>query len=337
MRLLLLTQRIDERDTNLAVHVRWLREIASQFEHVEVIAQAVGEMPSLPNITLHSLGKEQGKNKLAQALRLLSLLSVAVRRADAVLVLMVPLYVIASWPFAAFFRKPIFLWYTHKHVSQPLRLAEKMVKLIFSASQESFRLTTSKVRFLGHAIDTQLFSLSQTPRDSGLLVTVGRIAPVKRLELMIEAVTRVREAGRDVRLEVIGEPILEADQPYAERLKRTAPSFVKFSGALQPERVAECYQAAAACLNASATGSLDKVILEAMACGCPVVTTNEAFREIASEGFVESADAQALADKITTLLQTPIKEEILRARIIQGHDMKTTLTKLIREIKSSIV
>ena len=37
-------------------------------------------------------------------------------------------------------------------------------------------------------------------------------------------------------------------------------------------------------IHTSETGSLDKVVLEALACGCPVSTTNPALKFMESEG-----------------------------------------------------
>ncbi len=342
MRLLLITQRIDARDTNLAVHVRWLREIASQVDHVDVIAQSVGDAPALSNVTLRSLGKEQGKGKFGQMLRLLGMLPGVVRRADAVLVLMVPLYVLAAWPFAFLRRKPMFLWYTHKHVSWHLRIAERLLTGIFSASKESFRLPTRKVQFLGHAVDTEFFSPGDEPRAPGHLVTVGRIAPAKRIELMIDAVELLRRGGRDVWLDIIGEPILESDKTYADVLRRDVEqsgltNFIHFLGPKSPEEVVDLSRRASVCLNASVTGSLDKAGLEAMATGCPFVTTNEAFRDIVPEGFVSEASPERFALRISEMLDRHPGVSVLRDRVLAGHDMKTTLTKLLAIVKRSTV
>jgi glycosyltransferase involved in cell wall biosynthesis len=303
-------------------------------DRIDVIAQSVGAADLPANVVIHSLGKERGASKFAQAFRLLRLGVILVPRADRVLVLMVPFYVVALWPFAFFWRKPLFLWYTHKHVSRLLRFAERLVTEIYSASRESFRLPTDKVRFLGHAIDTELFHPGEKPRDQDLFITVGRIAAVKRVELLIEAIAILRGKGRHARLEIIGEPILSADRTYYDRIQRMVQergytSFVSFVGAKSPEAVAERYRQASVCLNASETGSLDKAILEAMASGCPCVTTNEAFRDILPEGYVHVGTAEAFADRMASILSKPHDQAILRSRVLQRHDMKTTLKSLI--------
>ncbi|GEM_PF-459096 len=305
LRLLVITQRVDSRDTNLAVHVRWLNEFAGLCESVTVIAQSVGmyELPS--NVRVLSLGKEHDTLKLVQFYRFYRHVWRETRNVDSMLVLMVPLYVLLVAKIAFWRRKPIYLWYTHKRVSMTLRVATLFVRRVFSASPASFRLKTPKVHYMGHAIDTDFFtpdpSVSRTP---GKLVTVGRVTQVKRLDVLIEAVANLRKQGRDVTLDIVGVTVVDQDREYEKRLHEQILRLgldgqVTFRGGQSEEQVRRAYQTSSVCLNASATGSLDKAVLEAMACGCPVVTSNEAFTAIVPpDYFVPSGTANAFAEAI---------------------------------------
>jgi glycosyltransferase involved in cell wall biosynthesis len=332
--LLIMTQRVDEDDRNLAVHLRWIRMFVSMGIRVTVIAQSVGRHGLPEQVKVFSLGKEAGASKGSQLLRLVRLAWPALKKADRALVLMSPIYVLLLAPLAVLRDCPLYLWYTHKHVSRTLRAAVSCVRLVFSASPESFRLKTPKVRFLGHAIDTDFFVPAGLPRDPLDLVTVGRLSRAKRIEHMIEAVKLLRRDGRDYRLTVIGEPIMEEDHASIAKLKHRVEQegldgWVMFLGGRSPEDVRRAYQRAGACLNASQTGSLDKALLEAMACGCPVVTTNEAFRLIAPEGFVGADSAEAMARALDRVLAHPLDAATLRERVTAGHDMQKTLGKML--------
>lgn len=340
MRLLVITQRVDSRDTNLAIHVRWLQELSILCETVTVIAQSVGshELPS--NVRVLSLGKEAGASKLRQYFRLQGFLWKETSKCDSILVLMVPLYVLLSAKIAMLRRKPIYLWYTHKHVSLTLRAATPFIRRVFSASPESFRLKTKKVRFLGHAIDTDFFTTdADVKRQEGKIVTVGRISPVKRLEILIDAVKELREKGTRASLDIVGAPILEQDRAYAMQLREQIDrlglgEFVRFRGGLSPAEVRTEYQTASVCANASATGSLDKAILEAMACGCPSVTSNEAFVGIVPEqAFVRQANGSTFACAIEAAVVASSDPAGIRSRIVRDHNLHTTLTALVEEMK----
>ena len=64
------------------------------------------------------------------------------------------------------FQKKTLLWYTHKAVNWKLKLAEKLVDKIFTASKESFRLPSKKVEITGHGIDLEKFK-SQNAAKGG--------------------------------------------------------------------------------------------------------------------------------------------------------------------------
>ncbi len=339
--LLVVTQRVDEADRNLSVHVRWLRWFAAECAKVQVITQAVGTYDLPSNVQVASLGKERGASRFTQFLRLMRMSWRSVREADVVFVLMSPLYVLLLWPFAVLQGKPVFLWYTHKHVSWTLRLAVRCVKKVFSASPESFRLKTNKVEYTGHTIDTDFFvPASDKARKAGKLVTVGRLSPAKRIEFMIAAVEHLRVNGHDFTLEIIGEPIMEHDKPYVERVQKMVKDhglgWVHFVGGLPAEAVREAYQTAQVSMNASLTGSLDKSLLEAMACGCPVVTTNEAFMTIAPEGFVAGTAPEDFAAALADVLERPVSSERLRERILDGHRLSATLGRILTTITSYV-
>lgn len=343
LRLLVVTQRVDDRDTNLATHVRWLKEFASLCESVTVITQSVGTYELPQNVRVLSLGKERGASKLKQFLRLHAFVWKEALRHDAIFVLMVPLYVVWAAPAALLARRPIYLWYTHKHVSWTLRTAVFFVRRVFSASQESFRLNTPKARFIGHAIDTDFFTPdSSVTRTHGKLITVGRISSVKRLDLLIDAIDSLRRQGRDVTLHIIGVPVVEQDHFYKMRLHEQLArlgldDFVSFCGGLSEGDILRAYQTASVCLNASQTGSIDRAMLEAMACGCPVVTSNEAFRVVVPlGGFVDPATPQAFADAIRSQLDHPVALEALRPIVVGRHNLQRTLGALVADMREAV-
>jgi glycosyltransferase involved in cell wall biosynthesis len=346
LRLLVITQRVDAKDANLAVHVRWLREFAQHCKQVTVIAQSVGTHDLPSNVRVISLGKEKGAWKITQWLRLKRHVFFALFTHDAVLVLMVPLYAFVAGFWASFFRKPVYLWYTHKHVSLMLRLAMFFVRRVFTASKESFRLASTKVMVTGHAIDTEFFQraeagsvLTQDP----LIVSIGRISPKKRLDVLIRVISVLRKRGKEAHLRIIGDVITDEDVAYAEELKTLVISlnseqYVTFERGMAQFGVREVYQSNVIALNASATGSLDKSVLEAMSCGCFVITSNEAFRGIVPDGaYVKDTTPEAFADAIGKQLHQPVAtKDALRSEVVEHHDLQKTLGKIIKTISSDV-
>ncbi len=270
MKLLIVTQVVDSTHPILGFFHRWIEEFAKHAEQVHVIALGAGEHALPSNVTVHSLGKEQGAGKLQQLATFYSLLMTLHKNYDAVFVHMNPEYVVAAGWWWRLTGKTIGLWYTHKSVDLKLRIAEFFANVVFTASKESFRLTSKKVQVVGHGIDTDFW----TP-DGGMVrgthaLSVGRLMTSKRHDLAIR-----EAASKGFTLKIAG------DGPERERLgalARECGATVEFLGALIASRLRSEYRSAARLIHRSETGSLDKVVLEAAACGCPVDTTDPALK-----------------------------------------------------------
>ncbi len=257
MKLLITTQMVDAAHPVLGFFVRWIEEFKKHGE-VDVIA-------------LRDLG--QG-GKLARARRLLGL----VRRSkyDTVFVHMNPEYLVVVGWYWRLRGKKIALWYTHKNVDLKLRIAEKFAHHIFTASKESFRLKSDKVHIMGHGIDTDFFTPDPTvPRENWVL-SAGRLTKSKRHDT---AIRLAHEKGNELRIAGEG-----PEKPFLEALVRELGARVVFLGGLTQAQLRDEYRKAAYFIHTSETGSLDKVVLEALACGLPVKTNDLALKHLETVG-----------------------------------------------------
>jgi len=91
------------------------------------------------------------------------------------------------------------------------------------------------------------------------------------------------------------------------------------------------YQHSDLVINLSHTGSIDKVVLEAMASGRLVLTCNEAFKNILDDKYLFRKRApQKLAEKIVDLGNTR-QDESLRKIIIEFYDLDNLIGKIISQ------
>jgi glycosyltransferase involved in cell wall biosynthesis len=141
------------------------------------------------------------------------------------------------------------------------------------------------------------------PADGPLVVSVGRLEPVKGHRFLLEAWPHVLARHPQARLVVLGEGSQrEALRAQAEALGVSAR--VSWLG----ERPAEPYIAAADLfVQASLSEGMPNAVLEAMALGIAVVATRvggtpEALEDGASGTLVAAGDADALAAGITRML-----------------------------------
>ena len=163
MRVLLITQEIDENSALLGVTLTWIRHLAPKVDHVAVLALSVGEADLPANVSLYSMGKERSANKLFLLRNFYRHLWGLLRRreVDVVFVHMVPRYAILAAPLARLFRVPIVLWNAHGTVSRYLRIAHNLVAAVVTASPESFRINSPKRIVTGHGIDADYFTAAE--------------------------------------------------------------------------------------------------------------------------------------------------------------------------------
>ena len=339
--LLVIAQKVDENDDHRGVFVEWLQEFSKKFDEVSVITVALGQYKLPQNVRVYSLGKERGIPKFIQAMRFYWYLIQLTSKSDGIFAHASPIFVIASWPIATMYGKKIALWYTHKSVTPKLRLATRLADIIFTASRESFRLASSKVIVTGHGIDTDQFrpADTKTPSDRLRIISVGRIAPVKNYETLIEACKILLDRHIDFYVTIVGEPSLEKDKQYQKQIKHNITSlglerFFDFIGKVNYRDLPLRYQANDIFVHLSKTGSLDKTLLEAMSCGINVLSSNDAARKFLSAEFLfNENDSKELADKIERISKTSPAGS-LRQYVVENHNIHKLIDKIYQLMKN---
>jgi glycosyltransferase involved in cell wall biosynthesis len=183
---------------------------------------------------------------------------------------------------------------------------------------------TGQAEILYNAVDTKRFSPrvgGRTGRGFGFLVT-GKIGPstAYRLTASIEGLAAARRCGVEADLVIAGliDPSVEASaRQLAERLG--VARCVEFTGLYRAAQAPAIYQAADAYLMMKQNDPCPNVVLEALACGLPVLYS-------ASGGVPELVGTQAGIglsvsdgfDHVAVPSPTAIAEGM--ARIVQHHE-----------------
>jgi glycosyltransferase involved in cell wall biosynthesis len=137
------------------------------------------------------------------------------------------------------------------------------------------------------------------------LVTVGRLVPVKGHDVLLDAFAEVAGGRSDIELTVVG------GGPERATLERRARQLglgarVVFAGPLASDALLERLRAADAFVSASRREGFGVAIVEALACGVPVVATRSGGPEdIVGEGdgiLCDADDVGALAGALMQLL-----------------------------------
>jgi len=148
------------------------------------------------------------------------------------------------------------------------------------------------------------------PEDGRLFVSVGHISPRKGFHRVIRSLPRLVETWPDARLAIVGGRGGEQDNSaelHALARDLGLADHILFVGAQAPDGVALWLAAADAFVLASDFEGCPNVILEAMACGRPVVATKvgDVARMVPAFAGVlldDPEDAAALADSMAAAL-----------------------------------
>lgn len=335
MKLLIITQAVDKQDPVLGFFHSWLEEFAKHTEQLTVCALRVGEYELPRNVTVVPL-RPRGKNRLLTIIIFLRELWRRRNTYDKVFVHMNPEYVLLGGPLWKLLGKRVVLWYTHKHVGLRLRMAELLVHHILTASKESLRLHSKKVMVMGHGIAMpEKPQRMPVPGSRMHIVTVGRIAPAKRIRELVQALGMLYQRDIPFTASIVGVPATSKDEEYAEELAREiaqAPykEHIEFIGAVRHEDLPQVLANADVFVNLSLTGSLDKAVLEALIMGVPVVSTNEAFETLLRPVglFIDSVDEEAVADGIVYAHGMSI--EALSDTVRKTHSLSALIPAILR-------
>jgi glycosyltransferase involved in cell wall biosynthesis len=172
---------------------------------------------------------------------------------------------------------------------------------------------------------------------------VGRISPIKDVMTLLEAVSLLRQTESKLRCALVGSPP-ERDTAYAEDVRRKVQALkleqsVDFVGPVPHDQVVSWYQRSFAHVNCSPPNhSLDKTVLEAMACGKPSLSSTLGFRETMGKSadrlIFQHGNPADLAGKIESLLRLSDSERHamgieLRESVVKQHNLEVLADRLV--------
>jgi glycosyltransferase involved in cell wall biosynthesis len=353
MRLVFVTQTVDADHPVLAQTVDLVRALAARCESVTVLCDSVRRHDLPGNVRFRAFG---ASSRLVRGLRFARAAAAALfprrTRPDAVVVHMVPLFVLLVAPLTKVLRVPVFLWYTHWSAGRSLRLALPLLDGVLSVSSGSFPLATSKLHATGHAIDVARFTPSESAPAAGPLrfLALGRTARWKGYDTMLQALEVATERGLDAQLELRGPHLTEDEEAHRHELEAIVAEShvlrdrVRIEPPLARDAIPARLRAADALLSATQpreSETLDKVVYEAAACGVPVIASNTALDEFLTglpvELRFEARDAEGLAETLLAFgAAGPTARRAagaeLRRRVVAGHSVESwanAVTKIV--------
>jgi glycosyltransferase involved in cell wall biosynthesis len=156
------------------------------------------------------------------------------------------------------------------------------------------------------------------------ILTVGTLQPRKNHLRLVQAFSRLQMGGAhpDLTLAIAGGSGWQYDQVRAEVARLGPTERVRFAGFVQDADLPALYSSASVLAFPSLYEGFGLPVLEAMACGTPVVCSSaSSLPEVAGDAalMVDPADTQALADAIDRALSdTGLREGMSRRGLAQA-------------------
>ena len=201
----------------------------------------------------------------------------------------------------------------------------------------------SKVHVLRRGVDTTFFRPG--PRDEArrrlglpaldsIVLWVGRMVPVKGLDVLLQAWEQV--AVRGSTLYLVGEGPLKAS--LRKRVEAASlSSRVRFVGSVAHDALPDWYRAADLTVLPSHSEGTPNVLLESLACGTPFLASRVGgIHELTDDpdrDLVPAGDPQALAAALAKRLSVPMEDTKVRLR--EPGDPAATIVAIIEGLRRS--
>lgn len=349
MKLLVITQKINKDDPILGFFHDWIKEFSKHFEFITTICLEKGnyELPS--NVKVLSLGKEKINDqsainnqqffiKFKYIIRFWSYIWKERKNYDAVFVHMNEEYILLGGLLWSLMGKKVYMWRNHHAGTFLTDLAGFFCKNVFCTSKFSYTAKYKKTILMPVGIDISLFSDKEdVSREQNSILFLGRIAPIKKPDLLIRALTIIRDRGITFRASVYGDP-LPKDRVFYQSLKdlvskNRLDNQIMFYEGIPNEKTVLVYNKHEIFVNLSTSGMYDKTIFEAMACGCLILASNKNLYGLIPDLYVfKEGDLNQLTEKIIEILNLSEEDKKRDKEIFKELANKNSLVVLGKKL-----
>jgi len=220
--------------------------------------------------------------------------------------------------------------FVERRLAPPLYRGTRVVTLSESSRQEivaMLGLRPSRVSVVRPGVD-DAFVPGGSRSPCPLVVAVGRLVPVKRFDVLMDALAQVRRSVPDLRAVIVGEGY-ERERLEAHRRVLGAEGWLELPGYRDDRELLDLYRGAWVLASTSQREGWGMTISEAGACATPAVVSRIAGHVDAVEdgvgGLVVDVDAhrhgpgrQGPSSACAEALRAVLTDRVLRARLGRG-------------------
>ncbi len=343
MNILIITQKVNYEDPVMGFFHRWIVEFAKKFEKVTVICLEKGKYDLPSNVKVLSLGKEEKQSRKQYLARFYSHVWHERKNYDVVLSHMNQEYILLAGLIWKILGKRVFMWRNHHAGDELTDMSAVFCNKIFCTSKYSYTMKFGKTHIMPVGIDTETFHPSRSiTRVSRSILFLGRIAPVKKVDLLIDALKVLKKEGISFTASIYGDATIRHHEYYVSLVNSVNEAglagAVSFHAGIPNADTVAVYSAHDIFVNLSSSGMYDKTIFEAMAAGAITLSSNENLRGEIDERLVfKEGSCDDLVSKLKNLLALPSDTTTTmrtdaREYVIKKHSLSLLIDRLIEEM-----
>jgi len=344
MNLLVITQKVDKKDSVLGAYHRWVEEFSKHYESVIIICLYKGEYNLPSNVKVLSLGKESSPSRINYLKLFYKYIWQERKNYDRVFVHMNEEYVLLAGMWWRLSGKKIGMFRNHVHGTWKTPLAVWLSSVVFCTSPHSYTARFKKTKIVPAGTDITKYRLTQdSKRVPRSILSIGRIDPVKNIDVLIKSLYILDEEGFDFVANIVGDPDPK-NIDYYEGLKQDASDLIEkkkvvFHKAVPNPETPKFYQSHEVYVNLTNSGSLDKTVLSAMVSKTIPVISNVSFKGVVDDRLIfEEKNPEDLANKLKFALALDIEErsritDSLKLYVEENHSLEKTISLINQSLE----
>jgi glycosyltransferase involved in cell wall biosynthesis len=338
---------MDKNSPVVAWQEKVAHEMAGQCEQVVVFTDKLGDYTPRDNMVVHEFRK---KKRIAFLLANWDVLK-AVRqyKLNCVFIHMAHTWAYKLAPVFKFFRLPVVMWYAHGSVPKSLKWADACITYAVTSTPSGYQLPSKKLNIIGQGIDTDLFKPPVFSPQRNRIIYIGRISHRKNIALLIDIVAALKQDPQydSIVFDLYGPCLTPEDDTYKKQMLAKIEHLglqksITIHSPVAMDVIPALHQDVFLHLSASQTDSMDKTLLESLACGVPVLTRNIAFEEMLQLWpnfmFSDVESPESIARRVVKIHDhmNDYPAEQLRAIIVGHHDQKNYVRKILNLLDATL-